>query len=163
MIETRDFLARIQAHLPDSARPEADEEALLLAAYLEGGLDEADQGRVEAWLAADPAALDLMLACRADLTAGEAQTVAAPESLIARAQGAVRARPKALDAGQGRPWLERLQGWFGAVLQPVGVAAAVLLAVLAGAELAQSSFANLTAVKAAQLESDMGLGGDDLF
>lgn len=138
---------------------------LLIAGYLDGGLDEAEQARVEAWLAADPAALEALLACRADLAGGEAPAIA-PESLLDRAQGLVRERPAgAALSGQAAlgSWIARLTGGFGGVLQPVGLAAVVVLAVLAGAELAQSSFANLTALEPAQADNDLGLAGDDLF
>lgn len=141
--------------------PGEDEAMLLIAGYLDGSLDEAGRDRVEAWLAADPAALETMLACRADLAASE-DLEAVPAGLLDRAQGLVRERP-APAAPAGRSWIDRLTGGFGGVLQPVGFAAVVLLAVLAGAELAQSSFANLTALELAQAESELGLAGDDLF
>jgi hypothetical protein len=42
----------------------ADPDALTLAAYLEGGLGEAERARVEAWMAGSDAALDLALTAR---------------------------------------------------------------------------------------------------
>lgn len=49
---------RLAAAGPASARPDLP----MLAAYLDGGLDEAGREQVEAWLVADPALLDLALA-----------------------------------------------------------------------------------------------------
>ena len=142
---------------PEEA-PDEMEAALLLANYLEGGLDEAESERVEAWLAADPDALDLLIASREALA--DTTDEAAPESLVARASGIVRPAPKLERSG----WLERLFGGFGGKLQPIGVAAAVLLACAVGIGLGQSSFANLMAAQSLEVYgADLGLSGDDLL
>ena len=155
MNDSRDSV-RSQEAAP--ARPDEAEAALLLAGYLEGGLDEAETERVEAWLAADPEALDLLIASREALA--DAPGEAAPESLVARARDSVRPAPQVEQPG----WLERIFGGFGGRLQPIGVAAAVLLACAVGIGLGQSSFANLMAAE--QLEvygAEFGLAGDDLL
>lgn len=140
-------------------RPEEAE--LLLAAYLEGGLDEAEAARVEAWLAADPEALALMLASRDALQAPAAEAV--PAALLDRARGAVRPTPRGAAAPR-QSWLQAVFGSFGGRLQPVGVAAAVALACALGIGLGHSSFANLTAAQALEAEGvDLGLTGDGIF
>ncbi len=149
-------LAEIAAET--AAEPGAAPDALLIAAYLDGTLDEAEQARVENMLAADPEALALMLASRDALDAAPAE--AAPEALLHRAQGIVREQPRASES-RGGGWL----GWlFGGALQPVGLAAAVLLACALGIGLGHSSFANLTAAQSLEAEGfDLGLSGDEIF
>ena len=162
-MDDKELWARARAELPDMEPPEPEDAMLLMAGYLDGRLEPAEVERVEAWLARDPAALDVMLSSRIDLSDQEADSVAVPESLLSRAQGAVRPAPASdHEIGVGS-WIGGLFGRFGGVLQPVGVAAALLLAVLAGAEMAQSSFANLMTAQAAQIEGDIVLGGGDLF
>ena len=140
-------------------RPEEAE--LLLAAYAEGRLAGAELERVEAWLASDPGALDLMIASREALSAPAEDVV--PEALISRAQGAVRAAPRVPEAPR-QAWLQALFGGFGGRLQPVGVAAALLLACALGIGLGHSSFANLMAAQSLEADGfDLGLSGDDLL
>jgi len=87
-------------------------DALLLAAYLDGGLSEADSAGLEARLARDPALLDELMALKA------LEPVEPPTSLILRAQGLVREAPRTETAARksaaGRSW------FTGGFLQPLG-------------------------------------------
>jgi len=104
---------------PISQRPDLP----MLAAYLDGGLDEAGRERVEEWLAADPAFLDLALAA-----ANATLATAAPQ----------RVEPKV--TAYARP---RHRSWV-----PVAaLAASVAVAALLGFELGQQAFNALTAVE----------------
>ena len=151
-----------------AAAPEAAEEApnpLILAAYLDDTLDEAGREAVEAWMAAVPEALDLMTAVRAEL--GQAPG-AAPESLISRAQGLVRA-PVRESAGLGA-WLRGLIGFEPQVWRPLawaGATAALLVVVSAGSfELGRLGTEQLVPVQiAAGDDLDLGLEdpADDLI
>ncbi|MDJ0946863.1 MAG: hypothetical protein QNJ30_25725 [Kiloniellales bacterium] len=122
-----------------------DVDPLLLAAYLDGRLDAEEAAALEARLAADPVALDLMAASRGALAAGPAEAV--PESLLRRAEGLVRPAPAAPRKG-------RLAGLAAAFLMPgqaawAGFAAAVMLASLAGFELGQIGLDNAAIVTSA--------------
>ena len=163
--------ARDGARLWARARPgwrtaaalEASGEApdtLMLAAYLDGTLDEAGRVAVEAWMAASPEALDLMIAARAEL----AETPgSAPESLISRAQGLVRA-PANEPTGLGA-WLRGLIGFEPEAWRPLawaGVMAALLVVVSAGSlELGRLGTERLVPVQSAALGDDLELGLDD--
>lgn len=113
--------------------PSEAPDPLLLAGYLDGALEPAVRERVEAWLAGSPEALDLALAARAALT--ERANPPAPEALVARAQGLVRApRVGAATGSLG----ERLLAQLADVLRPAvwaGAAALLLLTALGGFEL----------------------------
>lgn len=109
-------------------------DALTLAAYLDGALDETEVARLEAWLAADPALLDEMLALRQSLDTAPAS---APAAVVARARALRREQneslrpvaPAARSAGAGQPgWLERL---FGPWLRPAVPAFATLAVAIA--------------------------------
>ena len=141
-----------------AAEPGAERDELLIAAYLDGTLDEAARARVEAMLATDAEALDLMLASRDALDEAPAESL--PDALLSRAQGIVREWSRASES-RGGGWL----GWlFGGALQPVGVAAALLLACALGIGLGHSSFANLTAAQSLEAEGfDLGLSRDEIF
>ena len=131
---------------------------LMLAAYLDDTLDEAGREAVEAWMAAGPEALDLMIAARAEL--GQAPG-AAPESLVSRAQGLVRP-PINQSAGLGA-WLRGLIGFEAAAWRPLAWAgvAAVLLVVSAGSfELGRLGTEQLAPIQTAAGD-DLGLGLDD--
>src|SRR5260370_4773710 len=74
-----------------------------LVAYLDGELDTAERGHVEAWLAADPAGRDRLaaLAQSADLLRGayaDFLNEPLPERLIAAARGETAAVPQAHEA-----------------------------------------------------------------
>ena len=72
-------------------KDEPDRDALLLAAYLDGRLSEAESAEAEALLARDPHALETLLSAHAAL--GE-PVEDAPQSVISRAQGIVLAPAK---------------------------------------------------------------------
>ena len=142
------------AHTPETPNP------LMLAAYLDGTLDEAGRETVEAWMAATPEALELMIAARAEL--GQAPG-AAPENLVSRAQGLVRA-PLRVSVGLGA-WLRGLIGFEPEAWRPLawaGVTAALLVVVSAGGfELGRLGTDRLLPVQTAALGDDLELGLDD--
>jgi anti-sigma factor RsiW len=132
---------------------------LILAAYLDGTLDEAGREAVEAWMAATPEALASMIATRAEL--GQALE-AAPENLVSRAQGLVRA-PVAVSAGLGA-WLHRLIGFEPEAWRPLawaGVTAALLLVSAGSFELGRLGTEQLVPFQSAALDDDLDLGLDD--
>jgi hypothetical protein len=138
--EQRD--AELWRRLRDEARAGVDggsEEApdeMTLAAYLDGTLDERAREPIEAWLAAAPEALDLLLAAREALAEPGA---AAPEALVRRASALVPDPP-----GRG------LAAWFGGLFAPAGglaqplgwsgAAVGVVLACLVGFQLGQAGY-----------------------
>ena len=146
----------------DGGAEEAGEEGaemdpLLLAAYLDGRLDGEEGAAVEARLAADPAALDLMTASREALAASPDEAV--PEALLRRAEGLVRPAP-----------VPTRKGLFAtlaaAVMMPgqaawVGFAAVLMLASVAGFELGQTGLDNVAMV-ASTLGREVTLGLDPL-
>ena len=142
-----------------SDRPGDDEAPLLIAGYVEGRLTPAEQLRVEAWLATDEAALELMLDTQAALAA--AHEPAPPASLVSRAEGLVRSRP--VTGAERSGWLERLFGGLGGGLQPIGLAAALALAVAVGAGMGHSSYVNLMAAQSLLTDADSVLAGDDFL
>ncbi len=122
-----------------------DVDPLLLAAYLDGRLDAEDSAALEARLAADPVALDLMAASGQAVAAGPADVV--PETLLRRAEGLVRPAPvtprKGVLAGLAAAFrLPNQAAW-------AGFAAAVMLASLAGFELGQIGLDNAATVASA--------------
>ncbi len=148
-----------------AAASEASGEApdtLILAAYLDDTLDEAGRAAVEAWMAATPEALDLMIAARAELAEIPGALGAAPESLVSRAQGLVRA-PARESAGLGA-WLRGLIGFEPEAWRPLawaGVMAALLVVSAGGFELGRLGTERLVPVQSATLGDDLGLGLDD--
>ena len=155
----RELWERARSGLETSDRPGDDEAALLIAGYVEGRLTPGEQLRVEAWLATDEAALELMLDTQAALAA-ELEP-APPAGLVSRAEGLVRPRPVAGAERSG--WLERLFGGFGGGLQPIGLAAALALAVAVGAGMGHSSYVNLMAAQSLLAEGDSVLADDDFL
>ena len=146
-----------------SQTAEDEPNPLMLAAYLDGTLDEAGREAVEAWMAAAPEALDLMIAAREALAAETpGAPEAAPESLVSRAQGLVRA-PVRVSAGLGA-WLRGLVGFEPEAWRPVawaGVTAALLVVSAGGFELGRLGTERLVPVQTAALGDDLGLGLDD--
>ena len=131
---------------------------LILAAYLDGALDEAERERVEAWMAASPEALDLIAAAREAL--GQ-EPGAAPESLVSRAQGLVRA-PVREPAGL-LAWLRGLTGFEVQAWRPIawaGVTAVLLVASAGGFELGRLGTEQLASIQTAAGD-DLDLGLDD--
>ena len=101
-------------------------DALLLAAYLDGRLAEAEAARLEALVASDPALLGEILMLRESLAAG-VETV--PDGVVARAQALRAGRPAARQVVAGQAgWMERL---FGDWLRPALPAFATLAVMLA--------------------------------
>ncbi len=132
---------------------------LILAAYLDGALDEAERERVEAWMAASSDALDLIAAARETLEEGSRE--APPESLISRAQGLVRA-PVREPAGL-LAWLRGLTGFEAQAWRPIawaGVTAALLVASAGGFELGRLGTEQLASIQTAAGD-DLDLGMDD--
>ncbi len=133
---------------------------LMLAAYLDGALDEAGRAAVEAWMAAAPEAVDLMIAAREALAAETPG--AAPVSLVSRAQGLVRA-PVRESAGLGA-WLRGLIGFEPEAWRPLawaGVTAALLVVSAGGFELGRLGTDRLASVQTATLGDDLELGLDE--
>ncbi len=151
--------ARARAGWRETApRPEAPD-SLTLAAYLDGTLDAAALERVEAWMAASPEALDLMISAR---SAQVAAPEAAPDGLVSRAQGLVRARPRAARAGLGT-WLSGLIEFQVEAWRPVawaGVTAALLVVSTGGFELGRLGALHLAPVQTAASD-DLGFGLSD--
>ena len=133
---------------------------LMLAAYLDDNLDEAGREAVEAWMAATPEGLDLMISARAEL--GRAPGIV-PEDLIARAQGLVRP-PARESAGLG-VWLRGLMGFEPEAWRPLawaGVTAALLVMVSTGSfELGRLGTERLVSTQSVALGDDLEFGLDD--
>lgn len=132
---------------------------LMLAAYLDNTLNEAGREAVEAWMAATPEALELMVAARVQSRQGPQE--AAPASLVSRAQGLVRA-PVAVSAGLG--WLRGLIGFQPEAWRPLawaGVTAALLVVSAGAFELGRLGTERLIPVQTAALGDDLELGLDD--
>ncbi len=143
---------------PGSAEEAPD--PLMLAAYLDGTLNEGGRAAVEAWMAATPEALESMIAAREAPTAEPPG--AAPESLVSRAQGLVRAPPREF-AGLGA-WLRGLIGFEPQAWRPLawaGVAAVLLVVSAGGFELGRQGVERLVSVQTATLGDDLELGLDD--
>ena len=118
---------------PDSPAPVSlAPDSLLLAAYLDGRLDPDGREHVEAWLAADPHRLDVLLGAQDALAAGSEP---APDALVAQAQGLVA--PAAPDAG-GVPRDGAAESALWSRLYWPSAAAAVLMACVLGFQLGQS-------------------------
>lgn len=120
---------------------------MALAAYLEGGLDETARAEVEAWLAAAPEGLDLVLAAREALSE---PGMAAPEAVVHRAAALVPDPP-------GRELASRTWGLFAPLWQPLGwsgAAAGMLVACVIGFELGRSGYdSSVTVVQLEVAES----------
>jgi len=132
---------------------------LMLAAYLDGDLDDTGRAAVEAWMAASPEALDLMIAARAGLAETPGRP---PESLISRAQDLVRV-PARESAGLGA-WLRGLIGFEPEAWRPLawaGVAAVLLVVSAGGFELGSRGADRLASVQTTTLGDDLELGLDD--
>ncbi len=138
-----------------AAAPDAPD-SMTLAAYLDGTLDEVALERVEAWMAASPEALSLVISAR---SAQAAAPEAAPDGLMSRAQGLVRAPPHAARAGLGA-WLSGLIGFQVEAWRPVawaGVTAALLVVSTGGFELGRLGALSMAPVQTAASD-DLGFG-----
>jgi len=140
-------------------------DALILAAYLEGSLDEKAAEEVETWMALAPGGLDDIRAMRGDLAAPPLTAV--PGHAVARAQAIVRARRGSTPAKAG--WLRRIFSTPSGLLAPTvwaGAVAAVLLASVSGFELGRAGvehLASLDATVAEDVRLVMGRATQDLL
>ena len=155
--EDKALWRKARNHWAETDRDVADLDPMILAAYLDGRLDDEAGASVEARLAADPMALEVMTASREALAAGPAEAV--PNALLQRAQGLVRPAPQPPRKGF-------LASLAASVLVPgqaawVGFAAVLMLASVAGFELGQSSLDNVAAV-ASVLGREVTLGLDPM-
>lgn len=106
-------------HVPDAGEPDAG----LIAAWLDGTLDDAERDRVEAWLAVSPRAMEVLIAAR---EVRRADPMSAPANLISAAKALL-----------GRPAARRgAGGWhIGALVRGLewsGAAAAIVIACIVG-------------------------------
>ena len=134
-----------------------DVDPLLLAAYLDGQLDADEAAALEARLAADPVALDLMASSRDEQLFQSARSIV--ETLLQRAEDLVRPAPatprKGLLAGLAAAvWMPNQAAW-------VGFAVVLLVASVTGYELGQTSLDNAATV-ASVLGREVTLGLDPL-
>lgn len=116
------------------AKGGVDDNALLLAAYIDGRLAAARAEAIEEWLIDHPEALDDLIAARA---AAGAALPAAPKSIIARAQSLVAARSETAMRFAGRPM--RRHGWRTAAAWS-GLAASLLATSLFGFALGSNAY-----------------------
>ena len=136
----RVLLRRARDLITEDSRAAASRvDPLDLAAYLDGRLDGESCARVEAQLAASSEAMELLIASREALDAGDA---AAPESLVRRAS-ALTGAPESVGGG----WLAQLAGLLALPAAPqralafASVAAAFLLISVTGFELGRAEIA----------------------
>lgn len=130
-------------------------DSMALAAYLDGTLADAERDRVEAWLAAAPERLDLLIGARQALAE---PTAPAPDPMVRRAAGLVPETGglAALSFSAGFSRLLALAGPF----QPLGwvaVTGAVLLACVVGFELGRMGYLSTLAMEQV-VAYDSGLG-----
>lgn len=157
--------ARRRWRAPGAPAPGASEapEALNLAAYLDDRLAPRDRERIEAWMLGEDAALDLIIAARQALSAGQ-DDLAAPPRLVTRAQALVPDRDR---ARRGRALPSVPSGRFFGTLPLLwrgtawaGVALATLLLCVTGFELGRLGTRHLVALEAMVTEDlSFGLGG----
>lgn len=100
----RRLLARTGRSRTSFERPEP----ILLAAWLEGRLSEAESARVEAWIADAPEAPEEVALLRAATEAAETGRFAAPAAFVSRAQAIVRT-PARVQSDDGS-WIARFLG-----------------------------------------------------
>ncbi len=141
-----------------AATPDAPD-SLTLAAYLDGKLDEGTRAQVEAWMAASPETLETVISVR---SAQAAAPEAAPDGLMSRAQGLVRARPRESRAGLGA-WLSGLIGFQAEAWRPIawaGVTATLLVVSTGGFELGRLGALHMAPIQTAASD-DLGFGLGD--
>lgn len=129
---------RSRAYGPEgAARPDPG----LIAAYLDGRLTGPEREAAEAWLAATPAALDILVAAQRARLAGERTIV--PREIVARAQALVD--PAAARAESAPGWRRHLPGLaaFVPTAQWAAVAAVLALACYAGFQIGLASSLSL--------------------
>jgi anti-sigma factor RsiW len=146
---------RWQALGADSRAAEPD--ALLLAAYAEGRLSEAEAEPVEAWLAATPDALSDVIAAR---TTYQRPPRLVFEHVLAKASELVpgEATPAGAEIIPFRP---RLSQWRTAIAWS-GLAASILCVSLAGFSMGSAAYTNLSGTQAVDGATTDGLGTSSL-
>ena len=155
---TSDKMVGAKAAGQGASAPLPEDEALGLAAYLDGRLDEEEAARLEARMAREAALLDEVLALRQGL-ADALEALPAPLSarIVARAQ-ALQPPPRRVGAVV-RDEPSRLGGLLALWLRPALPAAFAVLAVLlasAGAfELGRYQAAQLEASEISEAEADV--------
>jgi len=102
---------------------------LIIAAYLDGRLDDSDTARIEAWLAASDSGVDLVASARTSLLAPPEE---APDRAVQRAQALV-----GFNARESSPGLT---GWLMSLLPPAWQPAHALGALCVLALLGAGSF-----------------------
>ena len=141
------------------AEPPGDAvDPMLIAAYLDGSLDDAEKAALESRLLRDPEGLDLLIASRQALDEGPAAHV--PEAVFDRAEALVRAAPAGSDGLFHRvgAWLAAAETASPAAAWSAAVASFVLACVV-GFALGESSYESLATI-AKVLSSETGLGLD---
>jgi anti-sigma factor RsiW len=135
-----------------------EEEALGLAAYLDGRLDEAEAARLEARLAGEAALLDEVLALRQGLAAApEALPAPLADRIVARAQALQPAPRRAGAVVHDEPsWIGGLLAlWLRPALPAAFAALALLLASAGAFELGRYQATQLAVSEAADSGSDL--------
>jgi hypothetical protein len=135
---------RWRALAPDAAGAKAAPDPLLLAAYAEGRLGEAEAEVAELWLAAAPEALADVAAARAAIDAAGEQ---APDAVIARAQSLIAASGPNVVPLVSRRVTPQLGRWRVAMAWG-GIAASVLATSLVGFALGNDTYVSLTSASA---------------
>ncbi len=124
---------------------EGGPDSMELAAYLDGTLEDAARDRVEAWFAAAPERLDLLIGARQALAE---PTVPAPDPVVRRAAGLLP-EPGSLPVPGFSAGFGRLLALAGPVrpLGLVAVSGAVLLACVVGFELGRMGYLSTLAME----------------
>lgn len=105
----RQLVARVLRGKPSLERPDP----IVLAAWLEGRLSEAEAATVEAWIADTPEAVEEVALLREAVETDDLECPAAPAAFVSRAQAIVRAPADGrAQSGNwiGSDWIERLIG-----------------------------------------------------
>jgi anti-sigma factor RsiW len=136
----------------------AEPDALLLAAYAEGRLSEADAEAVEAWLAATPDVLGDLIAARAN---DRPRPVS--ESILADASALVAgaATPAGAEILPFRPRPPQLLPQWRTALAWSSIAASLLCASLIGFSMGSDAYASLSGPQAADTAEGLGAPGLD--
>ena len=156
--DDRALWQRARTDLSGDLPPDDAVDPMLIAAYLDGSLDDAERAALERRLLGDPDGLDLVIASRQALDAGPADHV--PEAVFDRAEGLVRAAPTESDG-----LFRRVGAWLTAnETAPVAAAwsaavASFVVACVVGFALGESSYESLATI-AEVLSSETGLGLD---
>lgn len=132
-------------------------DALTMAAYVDGTLEAAARDQVEAWMAASPEALEMILAAR---PAGAKPYPPAPAGLVARASGLVGGRRASVQPASGG-----VMAWLAGWTQPsvwAAATAAMLLAAVISFEVGREATITLAAVQADD-SIDISPSTDDLL